>query len=74
MDPGHYYGHAPLFESSDPIEARRTRRLDCDSPEVKYSRDWAGSQSAVRGASMELTFQGSDIYWRAEKGPDKGKA
>jgi hypothetical protein len=23
---------------------------------------------------MELTFQGSDIYWRAEKGPDKGKA
>jgi hypothetical protein len=72
-DPGHYYG-TPLLESSDSIEARRTRRVEWDSPEMKYSRNWSGPQAAAPGASMELTFQGSEVYWRAEKGPDKGKA
>jgi hypothetical protein len=73
-DPAHYYGNVPLFESSDPIEARRTRRVDAASAEVKYAGSWSGSTAAERGASLEFAFQGSDIYWRAAKGPNMGKA
>ena len=85
MDPGQMYGYTPFPESSDPIEARQTRRVGCLAPEVKYSGAWSDSSdpsyyegkaksAAESGASVEFTFQGKDIYWRAVKGPDLGKA
>ena len=85
MDPGQMYGYDPFPESSDPIEARRTRRFGCRAAETKYSGAWSDSadptfyegrakSSAERGASVEFTFTGKDIYWRAAKGPNLGKA
>jgi hypothetical protein len=85
MDPGPLYTYVPFVESSDPIEARRTRRVGCLEAEVKYSGTWSDAtdpiyyegrakSSAERGASVEFTFQGKDIYWRAVKGPDLGTA
>jgi hypothetical protein len=89
MDPGHMYDLDPFVESSDPIESRRTRRVGCLDPEVKYSGPWSvdetlsvaparydgkGKSAAESGASMEFTFKGKDIYWRALKGPQQGKA
>jgi hypothetical protein len=85
MDPGHMYGYTPFAESSDPIEARKTRRVGCLAPEAKYSGTWSDStdpsyyegkakSAADSGASVAFTFHGKDIYWRAVKGPDLGKA
>lgn len=85
MDPGHQYGYASFPESSDPIESRQTRRVGCLEAETKYSGIWAdvsdplfyegkAKSSAESGASFAFTFQGQDIYWRAVRGPDLGKA
>lgn len=80
LDPGSSYGPTPFFESSDPIEARRTRRIEWTSGEVKYQGNWTdcegktGRQITDGVASVEFTFTGRDIYWRAGKGPDHGRA
>lgn len=85
MDPGQHYGYTPFFESSDPIEARRARRVGCGGVETKYTGKWSdvsdpsyyegkARASVENGASVEFTFKGKDIYWRAAKGPDSGKA
>ena len=85
MDPGQMYYYSPFVESSDPIEARQTRQVGCLGAETKYSGTWADAadrtyyegkakSSADSGASVELTFRGTDVYWRAVKGPDQGKA
>ncbi len=85
MDPGQMYGYVPFVESSDPIEARPTRRVGCLASEVKYTGAWSeiadpayyegkAKSSAEEGATVEFTFRGRDIYWRAVKGPDLGKA
>jgi hypothetical protein len=85
MDPGQLYGFTPLFESSDPIESRQTRRVGSSSSEAKYTGTWLDvddlsynggniKASSEKGASVEFTFKGRDIYWRAVKGPDAGKA
>lgn len=85
MDPGQMYGYTPFVESWDSIEARRTRQVGCLGAEVKYSGTWSdvtdpacyegkARASAERRASVEFTFQGNDIYWRAVKGPGLGKA
>ena len=85
MDPGHQYGYTGFPESADPIEARQTRRIGCLETETKYSGGWSDASdplfyegkarsSAECGAGVEFTFRGKDIYWRAVKGPDLGKA
>jgi hypothetical protein len=85
MDPGHMYGYTPFPESTDPIEARNTRRIGCLAPEVKYAGTWSDAtdpsyyegkakSAADSRASIEFTFRGKDIYWRAVKGPNLGKA
>ena len=85
MDPGHQYGYTGFQESADPIEARQTRRIGCLETETKYSGGWSDASdplfyegkarsSAECGAGVEFTFRGKDIYWRAVKGPDLGKA
>ena len=79
------YGYVPLFESADPIESRHTRRVSSASTEVSYQGQWTdegnkdyydgrAKVSAVAGDSVAMVFQGADIYWRAVKGPDCGKA
>ena len=40
MHPGHLYDIDPFPESPDPIEGRKTRRVDCFDPKVKYSGTW----------------------------------
>jgi len=69
------YGDIPFYDSSDPIESRRTRKVERGSPEVTaspgWNRDWV---SSVTNSSLELTFKGRDIYWRTARGPARGKA
>jgi hypothetical protein len=85
MDPSQQYAYTPMFESADPIDARRTRRVGCLGAEMKYSGTWSDASnpyyyegkaksSSESGASVEFSFQGRDVYWRAAKGPDLGKA
>ncbi len=79
------YGYFPLFESDEPIMARHTRRVGCESKENTYAGDWSDVTSddyyegraktaSVANASLSFTFKGTDIYWRAVHGPDLGKA
>ena len=79
------YGFSPLFESDDPIMARHTRRVGCAAAESTYSGNWSETGAANfyegrartasnAGAEVTFTFKGRDIYWRAVKGPDLGKA
>lgn len=85
MDPSQLYGYNAVPESSDPIEARMTRIIASSSAEAKYSGAWTDAldptyfqgkakSSAKKGAGVEFVFKGSDIYWRAVKAPDRGKA
>jgi hypothetical protein len=84
-DPAHFYAYVPLFESSDPIDARRTRRVGCTGVETHYTGTWTDSTdpgcyegrakiASDAGASVVFKFRGRDIYWRAVKGPGLGKA
>ncbi|MGA2618662.1 MAG: hypothetical protein ABSF26_13695 [Thermoguttaceae bacterium] len=84
-EPGPLYGYTPLFESADPIESRRTRRVSSTSTEMSYKGQWTDEpnkgyydgQARVGAAardSVAMAFQGADIYWRAVRGPDCGKA
>jgi len=85
MDPMQLYSYEPQFESADPIESRRTRRVGSDSPELTCSGDWSSEGndayyektarvSVTKGNSIEFAFKGADIYWRAWKAEDCGKA
>jgi len=86
MDPTTFYPVEPLYESSDPIESRRTRRVYSNNPEMSYSGQWgdedydapstdrAVKAGKIAGNSVQFTFRGADVYWRAVKGPDCGKA
>jgi hypothetical protein len=84
-DPRHFYGYTPLFESADPVESRRTRRVPAAGAETSYQGQWIdeanpsyyegqAKQSATAGDSVALAFQGAEVYWRAVKGPDCGQA
>lgn len=75
----------PILDSADPIESRRTRRIHSDSTELAYSGKWSdqgcggctvnvAKETATPRSAVELTFRGPDVYWRAIKGPDRGKA
>ncbi len=80
-----FYPCEPLFESADRIESRRTRRVNCTNSETAYSGSWDNADSAgygesrakesrAPGSTVEFSFSGSEVYWRAVKGPDCGKA
>jgi hypothetical protein len=69
------YGDAPFYDSPDPIESRRTRRVGQGSPEVTVSEGWDKQWvSSTAGSSMEMNFNAADVYWRAARGPDTGIA
>ena len=79
------YGFSPLFESDDPIMARHTRRVGCGAAGNTYTGAWSeatdplfyeghAKMASAAGAEVTFTFNGRDIYWRAVRGPDLGKA
>jgi hypothetical protein len=79
-DPLRPYGE-PCYDSADSIEARRVRKVDCTSPETVCLGAWklqdapiASRNSDHVGDSVMLEFEGTGIYWRAQQGPDCGKA
>jgi len=80
-----FYPIEPFYESADPIENRHTRRVHCTSVEMSYSGKWNDEEynqysdksvktNETSGATVQFTFRGADVYWRAVKGPDCGKA
>jgi hypothetical protein len=86
MDPAiQPYAFVPLYESADPIESRRTRRIASTSPEVTYSGAWSeetgagyyertAKVSAAPSSSIQFSFRGKDVYWRPFMSEDCGKA
>ena len=79
------YGFEPHPESSDPILGRKTKIVGSASPEMKYSGNWAEKsdetsyegkfkESSEAGSSIEFSFNGADIYWRAVRSPQSGQA
>jgi hypothetical protein len=79
------YAFEPLFESADPVESRRTRRISAAHPEASYTGLWTdeankiwyeqqAKTSATPGSSVELSFRGAAVYWRAVHAEDGGKA
>ena len=80
------YGFQPNPESSDPILSRRTKIVGSASPEMKYSGEWKEklnpkeyyegrlNESSTAGSSVEFSFSGPDIYWRALRSPEGGRA
>jgi hypothetical protein len=79
------YAFVPLYESADPIEVRRTRRVPCTGSEVSYSGKWTNETSvdyyeltakvsATISSSIQFSFRGKDIYWRPFMSEECGKA
>ena len=79
------FGFEPHPESSDPILSRKTKIVGSASPELKYSGTWIDKsdetsyegefkESTTPSSSVEFSFTGADIYWRAVRSPDSGKA
>jgi hypothetical protein len=80
------YSYEPHPESGDRIESRKTLIVGSADPEMKYSgAEWTVEEnqhyyqgqakvSAKAGQSVQFSFKGSDIYWRAVAGNDAGKA
>jgi hypothetical protein len=85
MDPAALCPCEPILDSADPVESRRTRRVYCDSSEMAYSGRWAdrdcpgcfenvSKESDADKSVVQFSFKGEDVYWRAVKGPDRGRA
>jgi len=85
MDPSGLYLPGSRYESDDPIESRRTRRVSSSSREMTYTGTWTDESNreyleskarvaTTAGCRILFDFKGSDIYWRAVKGPDCGMA
>ncbi len=87
MDPMNTFAREPLYESNDPVESRRTRTVRCTSPEVTYEGLWITENvrehnykgepvklGQTADCSLQFSFKGKDIYWRAFKGQNSGKA
>lgn len=79
------YGFESHPESSDPVLSRKTKIVGSASPEMTYSGDWTGKtsdasyegrfkESSTAGSSIEFSFTGSDVYWRALRSPASGEA
>jgi hypothetical protein len=80
------YSYESSPESGDRIESRKTRIVGSADPEMRYDGDrWTveknehyyerqANTAAQAGQSVQFTFQGSDIYWRAVASGDAGRA
>jgi hypothetical protein len=81
----HRYLFEPHPESSDPMLGRITKIVGSASSEMKYSGSWTDGKnpdsfegktrdSSVPNSSVEFSFEGSAIYWRAVHSPQSGRA
>ena len=79
------YLFEPHPESSDPVLGRVTKIVGCGSPEMKYSGSWSDQKnpdsyegkskdSATPNSSVEFSFAGTAVYWRAVHSPQGGRA
>jgi hypothetical protein len=79
------YLFEPHPESSDPLLGRVTKIVGSGNPETKYSGTWVErvnplsfegktKESSAPNSSIEFSFVGGAIYWRAMRSPDSGKA
>ena len=80
------YSYEPHPESGDRIESRQTRIVGCTSPEMRYAGSgWSFENNPLyyrgqinqcnrAGGSVEFSFCGAEIYWRAIAAQDGGKA
>jgi hypothetical protein len=79
------YLFEPHPESSDPILGRVTKIVGSASPEMKYAGSWVDrldplsyegrrKESAGANSSVEFSFVGGAVYWRALRSPASGKA
>jgi hypothetical protein len=78
------YSFEPHPESSDRIEGRQTRFVGSESADAAYAGGWSDKadpssyeghlRECASSGSVTLTFEGSEVYWRALRSPDSGKA
>jgi hypothetical protein len=80
------YDYEAHPESGDRIESRKTRIVGSADAATRYDgSEWTvekgahyyqgqANTAAKPGQSVQLVFQGPDIYWRAAAGSDAGKA
>ncbi len=80
------YAYEPLPESGDKIVSRKTKIVGCSSYDMLYigsawkiKNDPKYYQMQIKecntpGSSMQFSFKGADIYWRAIADSDGGKA
>ncbi len=79
------YMFEPHPESSDPMLGRATRIVGSRSPEMKYSGTWIDRpnlesyegttrESSNPNSSIEFSFEGTAVYWRAIHSPQSGRA
>jgi hypothetical protein len=79
------YLFEPHPESSDPMLGRVTKIVGCGSPEMKYSGSWTDQKnpdsyeakvkdSSISKSSIEFSFEGTAVYWRAVHSPQSGQA
>jgi hypothetical protein len=80
------YAYEPLPESGDPIVSRKTKIVGCTHPDIIYTGSvWIVKNDPtyyrrqaqvcdVPGSSVQFSFTGAEIYWRAVAGNDGGKA
>ena len=79
------YLYQPHPESGDATDSRKTKLIGCDSPDMHYAGSgWKVENeanyfhgnvkaSSIAGDSLEFSFQGRAIYWRAVFARDAGK-
>jgi hypothetical protein len=80
------YSYESSLESGDRIESRKTKIVGSADPAMRYDGNgWAVEENqhyyqgqaktaAKAGQSVQFTFQGGEIYWRAVASGDAGKA
>jgi hypothetical protein len=79
------YAYEPLPESGDTVVGRRTKIVDCGNPQTTYhGAGWTLRKNPAYfrgramdcgepGASLQFSFTGPAIYWRAVADTDGGK-
>jgi hypothetical protein len=79
-DPLRPYGE-PSYDSGDTIESRHVRKIGCNHTETIYTGAWKPEETPIasrvsdqHGDSVELSYKGTGVFWRAEQAPDCGKA
>ncbi len=78
------YSFEPHPESSDRIQGRQTKFVGSTSGDAQYEGNWSDRsdplsyqghlKECASSGSVTLTFEGPDVYWRALRSPDSGKA